>query len=370
MKGLYYHPSRIKHNGAPVLIDAGKHGAITLFVRLIEQMVPEVMEELKNEVLEAYARADHWYAMQSNLSPQEGPSEWNIVKESSYVNFPAYNNLKEKLIKWSNKYHLNGIEDFYLTLALWSIGNYYEECNEVSRKQRVKEIQEYARIFGVSVEECRSMAIYKNSWPYEECISLSESLYFEDEPDDIELSKSIGKGEQIFNSFFSRVFPFTFTPEILSDIGKRSPNILTYESLRLFDETRSDLLGKANTRDYSEFEVLTKPWEGGIGWDPRIETWKEFEEKMDKQYEQYKTLYRERSSQFLRERGYVKDKEKRKMEHFKWLVDYQIKGWSIREIADYYSGLNNEIINEDTVFHGVRNTASLVLIHLRSSKNS
>lgn len=163
------------------------------------------------------------------------------------------------------------------------------------------------------------------------------------------------------------MFPFAFTPDML--ISKQPPDAYAFEELRLFDARKSNLIEMAETTDLSKYELITRPWEGGIGWDPRKKTWKEFENFIDKKYEQYQMLYRERSEQFLREQGYVKDKEKRNLEHFRWLVDYQIKGWSAREIADHYSSLKNEIINEDTVLHGIKNTASLVLIHLRSSKN-
>lgn len=369
MKGLYYHPKRIKHNGAPILIDSGKHDAITLFVKLIEEMTPQVLEDLKEEVYDAYAAANQWHANQKKLTQSHSPSEWKLVKASNSDHFPAYIYLKEKLIKWSNKYHLNGEDDLYLALGLWSISDYYDDCKECSRKEREEEIKEDARLFGVPVDACRSWPIYKYSWPYEESLSLSECLYFEVELDDIELSKSIGNGKQRHSFFFSRMFPFTFTPDKLIDYEKHENNASAFETLRLYDERKRVFIEETKTSDLSKYSVLTRPWEEGIGWDPRKEIWREFEERIDKIYAQYKTFYRERSLRFLEERGYVKDKEKRNLEHFKWLVDYQIKGWSLSQIADHYSALKNEIIKKDTIFHGLKNTANLVLVSLRSSKN-
>lgn len=78
MKGLYYHPDRIKHNGAPILIDSGKNDAVTLFVELIETTVPEVLQDLEKEVYDAYATAEQWYAAQKELTHQEGPSDWEM----------------------------------------------------------------------------------------------------------------------------------------------------------------------------------------------------------------------------------------------------------------------------------------------------
>lgn len=58
----------------------------------------------------------------------------------------------------------------------------------------------------------------------------------------------------------------------------------------------------------------------------------EFEDYLDKWFASYKKLYRERNEKFMKQHGYVKGKEKRNQEHFKWLVHYQIQGWSLRQI--------------------------------------
>ncbi|KAF6625244.1 hypothetical protein H6F38_27150 [Paenibacillus sp. EKM208P] len=369
MRGLYYHPNRIKYNGSPVLIDSGKHDAISLFVKLIEQMAPDVLEQLEHGVYESYTQAFQWYANQKELTPNEEPSNWKLIKAARTDYFPEYMKLKESLYGWATKYHLTGDGDLYLNLALWGIANYYDDRKEVSRKERQLNIKKHAEDLEVVPEALRTMSIYKCSWPYEEQLSLSEYLYFEDEHDDIELSRSVGKQEKIYHSFFSRYFPFVFSPEdIFCWSGNDKPNIHAFEMLRMFDESKSNII-EAKIMDSSKTNSLTQPWEGGKGWDPRKETWKEFEGLIDTYYEQYKNLYRERTEQFLQERGYVKDKEKRNLEHFKWLVDYQIKGWTLKEIADHYSKVRSEIINEDTIFHGIKNTANLVLVHLRSSKN-
>ncbi|MBP1996921.1 hypothetical protein [Paenibacillus eucommiae] len=107
----------------------------------------------------------------------------------------------------------------------------------------------------------------------------------------------------------------------------------------------------------------------GAGWDPRRETWRDFEEKMDQYYKMYKEAYRARSERFLRERGYVKEKEKRNYEHFKWLVHYQVQGWNLREIADHYNTSKSEVIlQEDAIFRGIKSTAELVRLPLRIGK--
>lgn len=59
--------------------------------------------------------------------------------------------------------------------------------------------------------------------------------------------------------------------------------------------------------------------------DPRNETWRDFEEKIDVWFLAYKKMYKQRAEQFLVDKGYVKAKEKRNLEHFEWLVRYQIQ---------------------------------------------
>lgn len=39
---------------------------------------------------------------------------------------------------------------------------------------------------------------------------------------------------------------------------------------------------------------------------------------------------------------------KRNKEHFEWLVRFQIQGWTIKEIADYYSE-EEKVLGEDTI---------------------
>lgn len=86
------------------------------------------------------------------------------------------------------------------------------------------------------------------------------------------------------------------------------------------------------TSDYKSTD-----WIFGNGWDPRDQTWREFEQELDTMYETYKKLYREHAEKFLMAKGYVKGKDKRNLNHFEWLIRYQIQGWTLKEIADHYS---------------------------------
>jgi len=50
---------------------------------------------------------------------------------------------------------------------------------------------------------------------------------------------------------------------------------------------------------------------------------------------------------------------KRKLEHFTWLVRYQIQGWNYREIADEYEKTTNREITEEMTKKGIKKAAHL-----------
>lgn len=178
MRGLYYHPNRIKYNGSPVLIDSGKHDAISLFVKLIEQMAPDVLEQLEHGVYESYTQAFQWYASQKELTPNEEPSNWKLIKAARTDYFPEYMKLKESLYGWATKYHLTGDGDLYLNLALWGIANYYDDRKEESRKERqlnikstLKILKSVRRLFA-QCQFTNALGRMRNSYHYQSISTL------------------------------------------------------------------------------------------------------------------------------------------------------------------------------------------------------
>lgn len=366
MKKLYYHPERIKMVNGPCIIDQSKYDAVVYFIQLIEQLAPEVLLDLEQQVYEIYAQAMISFENMPLLTVLESPCEWNVVSKSDKDSFPLYLDLQKAINQWASRYNLLGDFDFYEQLALWSIANFHDDCQEESRLNRKDEIEKFAKERGIPVESCRTAHIYKNSWPYEEKLSLSDNLFFEYEEDDLELSKSIGKKEPITHSFFSRLLPFVFSPDRYSRFTNDSREASDFESIWLHDFTRTRLIEQGKMQEYKE--IFTRQWNEGTGWDPREETWSEFESRMDKNFERYKKSYRRRTEQFLQNRGYQIAKEKRNLLHFEWLVRFQVQGWSLRKIADFYSNKSDELVHEDNVFQGIKSTAEHVLINLRSRK--
>ncbi|OKP85953.1 hypothetical protein A3842_07150 [Paenibacillus sp. P3E] len=354
MKGLYYHPDRII-DSSTMFLDYGRYSAITLFLELIESMAPEVLEDLK-DIYDIYAEAEEWFITYHKGS-QLWPSEWGVVKESNENFCFEYTQLKEKITSWVYKFNLVGDSDFYCTLGLCSLSFYYDDCKETERKKRLDEYNEIAKRYNVSLETLRRSGRYNRTWPYEEKLTLVNCIFQDEETDNIELSKSINDDNHL--SFFERTFPVAFTPSNI--FLKNDEGIYPYETM----QTHYELINKI--QQFKDDEDLLAY--SGMAWDPRLKTWKDFESELDKMFKQYKDLYRERTEKFLIERGYLKEPEKRNLDHFKWLVHYLIQRWTLREIADFYSQNVGEEVHEDTVSHGIKSAARLVLIDLRKRKS-
>ncbi|MNN01041.1 hypothetical protein D3C81_1136480 [compost metagenome] len=354
MKGLYYHPDRII-DSSTMFLDYGRYSAITLFLELIESMTPEVLEDLKG-IYDVYAEADNWF-MANHKGSQLWPSEWEVVKQSDNNFSFEYTRLKEKITSWIYKFNLVGDSDFYYTLGLCSLSFYYDDCKETEREKRIKEYNIIAKRYNVSLDTLRKSERYNRTWPYEEKLTLVNSIFQDEETDNIELSKTIN--EDNYRLFFERTFPVAFTP---SDIYlKHDVSIYPYEAMQTHYELMNTIQQSKDDQDLLAYS--------GMAWDPRLKTWKDFESELDRMFKQYKNLYRERTEKFLIERGYLKEPEKRNLEHFKWLVHYLIQRWSLREIADFYSQKVGEEIHEDTVSHGIKSAARLVLIDLKKRKS-
>jgi hypothetical protein len=354
MKGLYYHPNRIIDRST-LLMDYGRYSAITLFLELIESMTPEVLDDLRG-IYDVYTEADKWFITHHKGS-ELWPSEWEIVKQSSNNFCFEYTSLKEEISKWACKFNLIGESDFYHSLGLCSLSFFYDDCKETEREKRLKEYKEIAERYNVPLETVRRSERYNKTWPYEEKLTLVNCIFQDEEPDNIELSKSIN--EDNYQSFFEITFPVAFTPSDIYFNHERS--IYMYEQMKAHHELISKIELSNDDQDLLTYS--------GMAWDPRLKTWKDFESELDKMFKQYKDLYRERTEKFLIERGYLREPEKRNLDHFKWLVHYLIQKWSLREIADYYSQNVGEIVHEDTVSHGIKSAARLVLVDLKNRKS-
>ncbi|SNX52985.1 hypothetical protein [Thermoanaerobacterium sp. RBIITD] len=117
-----------------------------------------------------------------------------------------------------------------------------------------------------------------------------------------------------------------------------------------------------------KFELM--PWHetSNLYWDPTLETWEDFNKKIDALFNRYKELYKKRTEEFLRQNNFVKGKEKRKDEHFKWLVLYQVKYNEPEQITQMITNEDpkgNIVIGLDAVKDALKNTAEIVGLNPR-----
>ncbi|XOK59225.1 hypothetical protein ACJ7K1_21990 [Paenibacillus elgii] len=364
--GLYYHPDRIKDVGSPLLLDKGRHDNVEYFLQLIENIAPEVIKDLES-LTGNLDIARKWFE-EKKLDFNSSPSEWDLVKKSEQdKSFSGYAPLKDGLLNWAIKYNLEAENDYYIVLALWALDNFYEYIQEEDRKERTKDAIEYAKHFKIPEEiavDWYFSRIRINSKPYEENLSLSDTLHrYEVELDDSHLEESTGMVTCNLNRrFFGSHFPFVFAPSKL-DLMLLGLHTYSFEEILDYDHRKTFMFRESmDGKDMKSYEP--RDWPSGTGWDPRTETWKEFEDNLDKWFATYKKLYRERTEKFMEQHGYVKGKEKRNQEHFKWLVHYQIQGWSLRQIAEHYE---DEELSEDTIFRGVKSASEIVMLNLRPS---
>ncbi|MFB4321621.1 hypothetical protein RB298_04685 [Priestia sp. BR_2] len=357
--GLYYHPERIKSDRSPLIMNSTHHHSITYFVRTLEKIAPECTEELER-LSTAYEEAYKWY-VENGFKVSKEPSYWAIVKNSNQnEKYKGYRSLREGLLSWAQTFHLTGFNDFYYELALWAIADYYESCLDIERKKRLKEAKEFCQKIGRSEEEYWN--VMNTTKPYHERLSLSESICFEEELDTHELEET---RHPIVHGFFDANTPFVFAPNRLNTVfDDFSTRLYDFENILEYDRKKTRVIKKVMSGDdLGDYEPMD--WFFGQGWDPRNESWRDFEKKIDDWFLAYKKMYKQRAERFLVEKGYTKAKDKRNLEHFEWLVRYQIQNWTLKEIADYYSIQNDTVVNEDTVWKAVKNTSEIVLLTLR-----
>ena len=100
-----------------------------------------------------------------------------------------------------------------------------------------------------------------------------------------------------------------------------------------------------------------------LEWDPKTTTWPDYKKSMDEAYEKARGDYRTRIRPNKRN---VRARKTHELKHYKWLVEYQVRGKGYAEIAQVYqdeSGLDSSSVGE-----AVRQLASLIGIRLRPAR--
>jgi len=258
---------------------------------------------------------------------------WDIVEHATVHINPHLLDLKRLVLKWGKKYNL--IDDtannqIFLEIAMWAIPDRRDYEQEIENKKT------FLKKIG------REVPKFFPKW------SITRPIYFENES---EKDKNIKDPDELFSFVFSPGY------ESIHQINGTELVAEAYESVldSYYRDVHFAFRGdKENVRGHLF----------GTGWDPRLETWKEFEARIDTAYKTYKNLYKKRTMLYMEKHGYIEGKPKRNKQHFEWLVRYQIQEWTVKDIADFYSK-DEKIVSEDTVRKALNNVSELLELKLR-----
>ena len=105
---------------------------------------------------------------------------------------------------------------------------------------------------------------------------------------------------------------------------------------------------------------------GIAGWRPTLEKWESFAESRRADFEEHLKSYETRLRELIDSRGHVRITWKSQVEHFDWLVLWQLAGKSRKEILKWQQ-LRQIGLSQSAIAKGIQSAAELVgLVNLRS----
>jgi hypothetical protein len=374
---LYRRNDDLTKNGVAVN-SLYRYKAILQFLYDIEILAPEVTEDLKG-IMPIFKQANKDYINKSG--GRFILVNFMLLKKKGSDDFRKLCDMMEQ---WAKKYNLLDDEGFYISIALNALKKNFIK-SYIPEKNNKNDFQS-KKMYKVEIPKEIEAKRKDNNY-----ISLSEGVMFAANGSyNIELYESLGIKpfsrkidgysidweEFIFSDFkVERFFPFIFIPVKLpakimlamkeiprwstKDKKEKKPRNL-YEHWEQFDNE------EFNDKDVEEIFEEMSGEDLGIAWDPRKETWEEFEKKVDKLYEYHKEAYRKEVEEFFKDNGYVEGKKKKKFdEHIKWLVLYQVKGWELGQVAKYIVDETGKSYDESNIYKNVKDVAELVGLTLR-----
>lgn len=328
MNGYSYHPEQ-KEQSEYYITDKNQLESMVKFIKTIEEQASFVITDLVN-IVPSYKEARE-LADKLNVKEETTqnfiPQWWPCLKDYKEKEFVF---LKEKLISWARKYHLCGSKhsEMFLHIATTAIMDFYEAT------------------------------VVENKNDYKLSLSYVLDFCFIDEVNMIAKQKGL-KGIEANHTIHS-TYPFVFSPaywETHSSVRDLDRN---FNYLLRIDEARRVALLEGKGSFNNNF-LLTEKFIG-YGWDPRSMSWGDFERELDSMYTLAKKKYKEHCANDFERMGFEKGKVKRNHEHFSWLVDYQIAGKSIKNIAD------SNYVSSDSVRDGINSLAQIIGLKLRVDK--
>ncbi|HEV2202805.1 MAG TPA: hypothetical protein VGR73_23555 [Bryobacteraceae bacterium] len=96
------------------------------------------------------------------------------------------------------------------------------------------------------------------------------------------------------------------------------------------------------------------------GWIPTSEKWSTFYRRVSDAFKEALESYERRLRSLMESRGYVRILRKETLEHFDWLVLWQIAGRTQAQIADWHSEKTNRSYDETRIRQGIEEAARLI----------
>jgi hypothetical protein len=249
--------------------------SVRRFLEAVEKLAPEVIDDLY-DIAPLYKKM---YGLCTNRDT-----------ENSDIRFEAEIELDIAICKWAEKYRLiddNHKQWLYCDIAYRALQVY---CNH----------DKYPWYF-ISVVKTRKGWERRISEPF---IKLSDKI---EHPANNNESCTLHKA-----------YPFVFMPsEALTTV---------------YLDGEEEFLQKTESYE-NPHEIHGEEAAAADSWDPCLESWSDFEKRIDTFYVLYKAAYKKRTVEAFMRNGYVAGKEKQTDELFERFVRYQVQGWSKEKIA-------------------------------------
>jgi hypothetical protein len=96
------------------------------------------------------------------------------------------------------------------------------------------------------------------------------------------------------------------------------------------------------------------------GWVPTKEKWRDFSTRLSESFQNELEAYEARIRSLVESRGYTRVARKDTVEHFDWLVLWQIAGHSQKRIADWHSEQSGKAFDDTRIRQGIEEAARLI----------
>ncbi|WP_257155073.1 hypothetical protein [Bacillus cereus] len=138
MKKIYFLHERDKIDNIPVFTSYHQYQEITYFLRVIEALDPQFVEDL-NKIVPIYTTAERLHkALEDSNGSFVDMSDWAVLEKANNQCNSHLLELRDAIIKWAQKYNLvdNSLnKKTFLEIGLWAIPSKRNHPAEIEKKR-------------------------------------------------------------------------------------------------------------------------------------------------------------------------------------------------------------------------------------------